>query len=245
MKLRLTVLSLRYSSWSIRPWLALRAAGASFEVETVELPGLGVQGADSGPALAKISVDELSHRRSLGSVTGLFPILSVDDTPVHESLAICEWVAEAFPDAGLWPIDALGRARARSACCEMVSGFQNLRTRMSCHVFARVPGFQPEEATRADIHRVFEIWHDALSASGGPYLFGHFGIADCMYFPVLTRFRTYGIELDRELESYANRLEKHAAVQAWAKEASKAPAIPAYDDSVRRLGGDPEAARPH
>jgi glutathione S-transferase len=243
MNLRLTVLSLRYSSWSMRPWLALRAAEVPFSLETVQLPGLSVQGAKPGPALTNISVDELSHRRSLGSVTGLFPVLTVDGTQVHESLAICEWVADVFPDAALWPVDPLDRARARSACCEMVSSFQALRTKMSCHAFTRVPAFQPDPATQADIRRVFEIWHDALNASGGPYLFGRFGIADCMYFPVLTRFRTYGIELDSDLESFAQRLEKHAAVQAWAREASEAPSIPAYDDYIRQIGGDPEAAK--
>jgi glutathione S-transferase len=244
MNLHLYVLSLRYSSWSMRPWLALHAAGAPFSVETVELDGLAIQGSDPGPALAKVSIDDLSQRRRLGSVTGLFPVLTVDGTPVHESLAICEWVADAFPEAGLWPENSLDRARARSACCEMLSGFQNLRTKMSCHAFARVPDFRPDVATQTDLDRVFEIWNEALDASGGPYLFGGFGIADCMYFPVLTRLRTYGVALDDDLETYASRLESSEAVQAWSKEARDAPPIPAYDDYILQIGGDPEAAKP-
>lgn len=242
--IRLCVLSLRYSSWSIRPWLALKASSVPFELETIEIEDLGVQKADQGLAPGAISATELGRRRAQGSVTGLFPVLYVDNTPVHESLAICEWVADSFPEAALWPEDRLERARARAACVEMVSGFHNLRAKMSCHVFARVPDHQPDAATENDIRRVFEIWRGALDSSGGPFLFGSFGIADCMYFPVLSRFRTYGVPLDSDLEAYAANLHGHPAVEAWGREAEAAPPIPAYDEHIRKLGGDPEAARP-
>ena len=232
-KLKLTVLSLRYSSWSMRPWLVLYHTGAPYETETVELPHMA---RDDGKATS------LADRRALGSVRGLFPVLRVDGTAIHESLAICEYVADAFPDAHLWPIERLQRAGARAICSEMVSGFAAMRSELSCHLFGRVPAFTPSAAARADIERVFEIWGEKLEASGGPFLFGRFSIADAMYFPVLTRFRTYGVDVPSSLGSYAAALEAHPAVQALVAVAAAAPRIPVYDEYLRRVGGDPDAA---
>lgn len=231
-KLKLTVLSLRYSSWSMRPWLALYHTGVPFETDTVSLPHMERQG----------ETTPLGERRKLGSVRGLFPVLRVDGTPIHESLAICEYVADAFPDARLWPIDSLQRASARAICSEMVSGFSSMRNELSCHLFGRVPSFHPSPAAMTDIERVFEIWNEKLDASGGPFLFGRFSIADAMYFPVLTRFRTYGVQLPSTLVPYGDALEAQPAVQALMAVASSAPHIPVYDDYLRRCGGDPDAA---
>lgn len=231
-KLKLTVLSLRYSSWSMRPWLVLYHTGAPYETETVELPHMARQG----------ETTSLVQRRALGSVRGLFPVLRVGGTPIHESLAICEYVADAFPNAHLWPAEPLHRAAARAICSEMVSGFTSMRNELSCHLFGRVPSFTPSAAARADIERVLEIWREKLDASGGPFLFGRFTIADAMYFPVLTRFRTYGVELPDHLESYAEALESQPAVRALVAVAATAPRIPVYDDYLRRFGGDPDAA---
>jgi glutathione S-transferase len=230
-KLKLTVLSLRYSSWSMRPWLALYHTGAPFETETVSLPHMARQ----------TETTSLEQRRALGSVRGLFPVLRVDGTPIHESLAICEYVADAFPGAHLWPAEPLHRAAARAICSEMVSGFSAMRNELSCHLFGRVPSFKPTPAALADIERVFEIWGEKLEQSGGPFLFGRFSIADAMYFPVLTRFRTYGIELPRSLVAYGEALEAQPAVRALVAVASSAPRIPVYDDYLRRFGGDPDA----
>jgi glutathione S-transferase len=228
--LTLSVLSLRYSSWSMRPWLALTHAGAEFETRTVELPGMGQTNAPS-----------LAERRKLGSVRGLFPVLHVDGRPIHESLAICEYVADAYPDAGLWPTEPVRRAEARAVCCEMLSGFGDMRRELSCHLFGRVPALQPSGAARADIARVLEIWRDKLAESGGPFLFGGFSIADAMFYPVLTRFRTYRVEVPAELAPYADALDEHPAVRALVERARLAPRIPHYDDNLRRLGGDPDA----
>jgi len=169
-------------------------------------------------------------------------VLRVDGTAIHESLAICEYVADTFPDAHLWPAEPLQRAAARAICAEMVSGFSAMRNELSCHLFGRVPSFKPSEAARADIERVFEIWSEKLEASGGPFLFGRFTIADAMYFPVLTRFRTYAVELPRSLNGYAEALESQPAVRALIAVAATAPRIPVYDDYLRRFGGDPDAA---
>lgn len=243
--LTLKVLSLRYSSWSMRPWLVLTQAGADFDTETVSLPSM----------LDPTKTTSLSERRQLGSVRGLFPVLQVGqdgdnhknddekhDTLIHESLAICEYVAELFPNAHLWPTEPLDRAQARAICCEMTTGFMELRKECACHLFARVPAFAPAAETLLDIERVFEIWTACLERSGGPYLFGeHFGIADAMYFPVLTRFRTYGIELPTELlKAYAATVEATPAVRKLMALAATEPAIPIYDDYVRKLGGDPD-----
>jgi len=231
-KLKLTVLSLRYSSWSMRPWLVLYHTGVPYDTETIELPHMARRSEDTS----------LADRRKLGSVRGLFPVLRVGDTPIHESLAICEYVADMFPDARLWPAEPLQRAGARAICAEMVSGFSAMRNELSCHLFGRVPSFKPSEAARTDIERVFEIWTDKLEESGGPFLFGRFTIADAMYFPVLTRFRTYGVEVPRSLTSYTDALETQPAVRALLAVAATAPRIPVYDDYLRRFGGDPDAA---
>ena len=241
--LRLVVISLRYSSWSMRPWLVLAHAGASFETETVELE-LGRQSLGTGQdaALAKVDRSELAERRRRGSVAGLFPVLHVDGAPIHESLAICEYVNEAFPGAQLWPDAVLARARARAISSEMATSFANLRTNMSCHLFGRVAGYAPNAATQRDIDRVFELWREALERSGGPFLFGRFSIADAMFFPVRTRLRTYGIAVPVDLAAYVHAIDELPAVRALHELARSAPAIPAYDAYLRGLGGDPNAA---
>jgi glutathione S-transferase len=233
--LHLTVLSLRYSSWSIRPWLVLTHAGAQFEMRSVELEYM--RGHSDG-------TDSLESRRGLGSVHGLFPVLRVDGTPIHESLAICEYVAEAFPAAKLWPADIVGRAEARAVSAEMHSGFASLRNEMPCCLFARTPAFEPSPQTRRDIDRIFEIWRERLERSGGPFLFGDFTIADAMYFPVLSRFRTFAVELPPDLIGYAESLESLPAVKSLLDVAAGEPRVPLYDDIVTKLGGNPDAALP-
>ncbi|MDH5672344.1 MAG: glutathione S-transferase C-terminal domain-containing protein [Myxococcales bacterium] len=174
-------------------------------------------------------------------MTGTFPVLWVDGTPIHEALAICEWTAEQFPEAGLWPDDGLQRAQARSLSAEMAANFTNLRTHMSCHPLARVPDFSPDGPTRVEIARVHELWNNALRASGGPFLFGRFGIADAMYFPVLTRFETYGVALPDPLVPYATAMHRLPAVRRWRALAADAPHVPVYDAYIEKLGGVVEA----
>ena len=243
-RLRLICLSLKYSSWSMRPWLVLTHAGADFETVTVELDDVRRQGdpADDSGNLVTIGESQLGERRALGSVHGLFPTLWIDGTPIHESLAICEYAAEAFPDARLWPDDAMARARARAVSCEMATGFLAMRGELSCHLFGRVADHAPSDATQKDISRVIEIWSECLDRSGGPFLFGEFGIADAMYFPVLTRFRTYDIPVPEPVLEYAQSLETFPAVARLVAKARTDPRELVYDDYLRELGGDPEAA---
>jgi glutathione S-transferase len=175
-------------------------------------------------------------------VTGLFPVLHVDGAVIHESLAICEWANDTFREAGLWPESAVARAQARSLSCEMLTSFSNMRMHMSCHLFGRVPAFAPNAATQRDIDRVLEIWRAALDRSGGPFLFGRFSIADAMFFPVRTRLRTYGVPIPGDLAGYVAALDALPAVRALHELARTSPAIPAYDEYLRSLGGDPVAA---
>jgi glutathione S-transferase len=165
----------------------------------------------------------------------------VGEVPIHESLAICEWAAEAYPAAGLWPEDALERARARAISCEMATGFSSIRGELSCHLLGRVSGFRPSPAAQQEIGRVFELWQECLERSSGPFLFGRFGIADCMYYPMLTRFMTYGVELPGALAPYVAALESVPAVQDLWAQARRAPRMPVYDEYLRSLGGDPDA----
>jgi glutathione S-transferase len=241
-QLRLSVLSLRYSSWSMRPWLALRHAGAEFVTDTVVIDLDKRNPKEAGDGAHGKTGESLVERRGLGSVTGLFPVLHVGDARIHESLAICEWVNEANPGAQLWPTGALARAQARAISCEMLSGFACVRTHLSCHLFGRVrEPLALDAATRVEVARVFELWNEALHRSGGPFLFGRFSIADCMYYPMHTRFRTYGVTIPPELEPYTRALDDHPAVHELERVARAAPRIPAYDDYLRSVGGDPDA----
>ena len=244
--LKLTVLSLRYSSWSMRAWLTLTHAGATFETETVALAHMqGTPTPNQDTATREIAAEpSLAQRRDLGSVHGLFPVLRVDDVPIHESLAICEYVADAFPEQSLWPADAINRARARALCCEMASGFPNLRGELACHLFGRVRSFTPGTAAQTEIERIFELWSECLERSGGPFLFGQFCIADAMYYPVLTRFRSYGIPLVDTATRYSKALDNLPAVSKLIEAARFAPRTPIYDEYLRKLGGDPDGGLP-
>ncbi len=239
----LSVISLRYSSWSMRALLPLLHVGADVEVRTVTLDM--IRQGDAEPDLTpneyvQYAAERLALRRALGSVTGYFPVLEIDGNRIHEALAICEWTAEQYPGAQLWPEDSVKRAQARALCAEMASNFVNLRNRMSVHVFARVLNFAPDGPTCVEIERVFELMRQSLSASGGPFLFGQFGIVDAMYYPVLTRFRTYGIELPVGLQAYAASMESSPAVSRLRTLALQAPALAIYDDYIRSMGGEIE-----
>ena len=242
-KLELKVLSLRYSSWSARAWLGLKASGVDFKTTTIDLlDGIKKQelSGDSTGAIG-VSGASLKTRKELGSVTGLFPVLYVDGEPVHETLAILEFVADAFPEAKLWPDDLMARAYARSISTEMAAGFHNVRDQLSTHFFARAPARELRAATYSEVKRIQEIWRSCLAKYGGPFLFGRFSIADCMYYPVITRFRTYSVEIPEDLLPYCTAVEALPEVKEMLKLASVAPRIPPYDEFMRSIGGDPDA----
>lgn len=198
-----------YSSWSLRPWLALRAAGADFDERLIWL--------DAPTTKAEI----LRH-----SGAGRVPVLHHGDRTVWESLAICEYAAELFPGAQLWPDDAEARAHARSVSAEMHAGFAHLRRELPMDIRRRTT-LTPSPQAWSDIERVVEIWRQARHrhGDGGPYLFGRFSIADCMFAPVVTRFVTYGIELDAVARAYSQTMLAHPDLAAWSEAGRDEPEL--------------------
>jgi len=171
-----------FSSWSLRPWLALKQCHIPFTEERVRL-----RQPDS-------KAEILRH-----TPAGKVPVLKTDLGLVWDSLAILEVLAERHPQHSLWPQDAEARAAARSICAEMHSGFAALRNDMSMDLLSRLPSPPIEGALEADIRRIAALWKEtrARFGKGGPFLFGAFTNADAMYAPVATRFRTYGVDLSR------------------------------------------------
>jgi len=169
-----------WSSWSMRPWLALKRTGAPFTETLVPLR----QEQATADAIA-----------AAGSQTGQIPVLKDGDLVIHDSLAICEYLAERFPEARLWPVDPVARALGRSATAEMHAGFGPLRKHLPMALNETLEAEISEEVA-ANIRRIVALWNGLLSQFGGPYLLGaDWSIADAFYTPVATRFRTYGVDL--------------------------------------------------
>ena len=189
------------SSWSMRPWLALRHAGIPFREVRIKLR-------EEGKTKAAI----LPH-----SPSGLVPALKTGGIVVWESLAICEWAAERAPHAGLWPDDWRARAIARAAATEMHNGFAPLRKEMSMDIHARHPGHVLSPEAEANVARVKEIWTRARAewGSGGPFLFGRWSVADAMYAPVVTRFVTYGVTLEPVVAAYVEAVLDDPHMKDW------------------------------
>jgi glutathione S-transferase len=154
------------------------------------------------------------------SHAGRVPVLLAGEMTIWDSLAICEYLAEQFPEKHLWPQDVAARAMARSVVCEMHSGFTDLRSAMSMNIKARLPGRGRTPGAQADIGRICEIWEECLSRFGHHrFLFGEFSIADAFYAPVVMRFKTYGVALAPALQAYCDRMLAHPAVARWVEEA--------------------------
>ena len=193
-----------WSSWSLRPYLAMRATGAAFAEIVVRLRQPDTR------------ADILKH-----SPSGRVPVLKIEEAgenvTVFDSLAICETLAERHPEAGLWPDDATARALARAYAAEMHSGFAGLRATLPMEIARTLPTPELNDDVKTDIARILEAWTFALSRYGkdGGFLFGRFSIADCMYAPVVTRFRTYGIALAEIVEAYSARIFALPAMGDW------------------------------
>ena len=200
-----------YSSWSLRPWLVLKQTTVAFEEVVIPLYQPG-----SRETVLKYSP------------SGRVPALRHGDRVVWESLAICEYLAESFPNFDLWPRDAAARAVARSVSNEMHAGFAALRQHFPMNVRSSFPNRERITEAQTDINRVMTIWRDCRSRFGegkGDFLFGHFTIADAMYAPVVTRFRTYRIELEREADDYCNTIMAMSAMQEWIAAARNEPMV--------------------
>lgn len=191
-----------WSSWSLRAYLAMRATGAAFEETTVRLR----------------RPDTRANIRKLVP-SNKVPALRIEEGgrgwTVFDSLAICETLAERHPDVQLWPQDPAARAFARSISAAMHSGFAALRATLSMEFARRLPKPDLNQEVVDEIAEIAEYWSEALSRSSGPFLFGAFTLADCMYAPVVSRFRTYGISLDPMLEEYCARIFGLPAMRDW------------------------------
>ncbi|TXH37744.1 MAG: glutathione S-transferase family protein [Burkholderiaceae bacterium] len=214
-----------YSSWSMRPWVLLRQAGIPFQEVMVRFDDMAAQSA---------------FRRTMAAVTpvGKVPVLVDDGLVIWDTLAIAEYLAEQFPDRALWPADRAARARARSICAEMHSGFSALRSACGMNIEARLPhigalALRDQPAVRADLARIVAMWSELLAQHGGPMLFGAFSIADAYYAPVAMRIRTYALPVTADLEAYINRLVALPGVAAWMTDALAEQDFVAFDEPYR------------
>lgn len=190
----------RFSSWSLRPWLAARMAG--LDVREIEI---ALRQPDT-------KANILAH-----SPSGKVPCLIHDGLVVWDSLAICEYLAEAFPQAGLWPDDRAARAVARAVSAEMHSGFVALRNACAMDMCAHTPLGEIPAEVAADMARIGAIWNDCRSrfGGGGPFLFGRFSVADAMFAPVVSRCTTYDLPLDQTGRDYCRAVWDLPAMGEW------------------------------
>ncbi|WP_433704072.1 glutathione S-transferase family protein [Paraburkholderia sacchari] len=203
--MKLVIGDKNYSSWSMRPWVLMTHFGIPFEEVLIEL----------GEPDTKAAILAFS-------ASGKVPCLVTDDgLAVWDTLAIAETLAERFPQHALWPRDANARARARSVSAEMHSSFTDLRSTMPMAIRTSKPGAGATPGTLADIARIDALWNACLDASGGPFLFGEFSIADAMYAPVVMRFNSYAPALSPKAAAYAARVSAEPAVAAWIEAARK------------------------
>jgi len=200
-----------WSSWSLRPYVALKATGAPFELVVVQL-----RKKDSPTTREQI----LQH-----SPAGKVPILKIAEggktLTVWDSLAICETLAERHPEAGLLPTDTTARALMRSYACEMHSGFPDVRDQLGMEFARRLPLPDLRDDTKVQIARILEAWEHALKTFGGDFLFGKLSVADCMYAPVVSRFVTYGVEVPPIVQGYVDRMMALPAMRDWAAASKK------------------------
>jgi glutathione S-transferase len=204
--MELVVGTKKWSTWSMRPWLALKHTGAPFTETLIQL--------------RESETTEAAIRPH--SPSGLVPALKDGDLTIWDSLAICEYLAEKFP--GLWPSDPAARAQARAAAAEMHSGFSSLRGECPMDLSAEPRVVELSEATHKDVRRIVALWNDMLARHGGPFLAGEWSIADAFFTPVATRFRTYGVMLSDFGDAgaageYCERLLETPEFKAWEADA--------------------------
>lgn len=205
-KATLTLSSKNYSSWSLRGWLLAKFAGLEF-IEVMIPP------------------DDADARKELLllSPSILVPCLTHEGIKVWDTLAIAEYLHEVKPKAGLLPADRAARAHCRAICGEMHSGFSSLRAALPMNLKSVFRGHKVWVRAQADIERIVALWRDCLKRYGGPFLFGKRSMADAMYAPVVTRFVTYDVKLDRRCAGYRNRIMAIAEMRAWIAAAKTEP----------------------
>ena len=205
--LQLYIGNKNYSSWSMRPWVLLKQAGIAFEEVPVRFDSFA---ADS------------QFRKTLSGITptSKVPVLVDGALAVWDTLAIAEYLAEQFPEHSLWPREAAARARARSVCAEMHSGFAALRSHCPMNIEAQLADigalvWRDRPAVRADVQRLVDMWTGLLQAHGGPLLFGPFSVADAYFAPVCMRLRTYALPVPEAVSAYVDAVCALPGVKAW------------------------------
>jgi len=196
--MKLLIGNKNYSSWSLRAWLALRHFNVPFDEELLLLNGEGWK-----------------ERMNTASPTGRVPVLIDDDLVVPETLAIMEYIADRYPEAGVWPRDIAERALARAAAAEMHAGFTSLRNAAPMNLRASHPGRVSVEEVGGDLARLEALWGELLKRSGGPFLFGAFSAADAMFAPVATRLRTYDLPVSDRVGGYIEAIYALPAFGEW------------------------------
>jgi glutathione S-transferase len=223
--LKLYIGNKNYSSWSMRPWVLLKQAGIPFEEVMVRFDSF------DGGSVFKKTVAQVSP-------TGRVPVLVDDGFPVWDTLAIAEYVAEKFPDKGLWPKDARARARARSVCAEMHSGFTALRTHCTMNIEACLPEigaivWRDQPAVRNDLQQIIGMWTALLEENKGPMLFGQFSIADAFFAPVCIRIRNFALPVPGHITDYIRRVCALPGVKSWIDDALMEKEFVAMDEPYR------------
>ncbi len=192
------------SSWSLRPWLLMKYAGIEFD-----------------EILIHLDQEDTSKNILAHSPAGKVPALKHKGRVIWDSLAICEYIAELYPENILWPADPLTRAHARSVCAEMHSGFMALRNEMPMNCQGVFDYKDLTGDLASDVDRIKEIWRDCREKYHGPFLFGQFTIADCMFAPVVFRFRSYQVAMDEAAQQYSDTILSLPAIQEWLDGAKK------------------------
>jgi glutathione S-transferase len=206
--LKLIIGNKNYSSWSLRPWIAMKVAGIPFEEEVISLDD-----------------PDFKDRVLRVSPTGKVPALVDGDIHVWESLAILDHLSERFPQAGLWPADLAARAHARAVAAEMHAGFGPLRRHCPMNMWRTVKSRELPPEVAADVARVEALWTDCRTrfGRGGTFLFGGFGAADAMYAPIVSRFHTYGVEVGAVARAYIDAVIRLPAWSEWRNAALREP----------------------
>jgi glutathione S-transferase len=215
MKPKLTIGNKNYSSWSLRPWIAMKVAGIAFDEEVISL-----------------DAQDFKSRVSKISGTGKVPALVDGDAQVWESLAILEYLAENHPDARLWPADPAPRALARAIAAEMHAGFVPLRRHLPMNMWRPVKRRELTAEVASNVQRIEAMWTDCRTryGAGGAFLFGGFGAADAMYAPVVSRFHTYAVEVGAVAGAYMDAVMALPAWGEWRTAALKEPWVLAEDE---------------
>jgi glutathione S-transferase len=214
-----------YSSWSMRPWVLMTQAGIAFDETMVWFDAF---------------TPESKFKATMAPLTptGRVPVLVDDGLVVWDTLAIAEYLAERFPDKALWPADRRARARARSVCAEMHSGFSALRSHCPMNIEAALPGvgervLREQADVRADLARIVQMWTGLLAEHGGPMLFGSFSIADAYFAPVVMRLETYALPVPPAVTDYAARVQALPGVAAWVNAALAEKNFVPFDEPYR------------